>query len=1093
MWRLQFKLDVFVKPLISRFLVSRTRLVLALGCIALALSPSNHPSRAQDSASTPSPVTAVSSEAVTIELLQRRPEVLAEDTEPRFTFRVTPESLLELMNSPAVPSLLRTERQLAQLKTALPVVSMDAVLTEMLPVLQARLGPKFDHERDAIYVPVEPTRRVEVPVPGASDDRTYRGPKRETVGFLLHDVTESEAVALGIRIAQTARQIFDNGRPAFRRDTEEYLRALAGRESLENRAAAQSARENQADARAVREMVAEQLGLSSSEPADNGRSGNWLKESRKFSYIIREGEFIGRLKPLVDRINKDMEIAGYQPPSTLDRAGIHFDPEIGDVDIVLPPEMLQRFLQEADQLERRIAVDSVISIEAVRLTDRDIVSGALASRLTGQFQGVHDTEYGATTGRIVRETTLNSLLAVANQQLQIATLSGVAGGMLPAGTTPITIAPPTLPAFPARETTTIGTDFSFGADDLFFDGRQQVASFSYLGPDGVSHTVMSEVVDSLREFWDRIERNLIVHKIKRTDRLTEFTVPVGPVTNTYNGIAALISQENQQQVVATGTGAISKIEATAGTWLIIEDFAIRPIPGSSTTLTEEEKHNVEARVLLTMFLRDSTFPPGTKLRLLETRSPQEMRQLLLEEYRRRRTRPVRSGRDAKTYEHIFESRFAEALSDAAYEKKEANSAIALTFYSSQGNIIQQAGVTALGDANDLTSFTTELRPNVVTPISSFFTKSGSGALGTSPLTGVDRGERVDEEKTMTHLLIRARFPTLDRERRDRDEGRHLGYFNLPIAREPTSTVDVPFLSSSEHPSDRLAKLRIGLSFDVLDPDKVRKPFSTWNPNRFPGNVPPDVHKMAMTRYLMMRRIIADSPANLPQLASEYRHRFMVEVRSLLEYDDDFFDAPNFALRNMAQWNDPARIIVALNNTPNRFALARLSQLLDEVGRMLVPDTYVQQNLAVAPKTVWKHRRVYPLSPEQLSLLRRDVAAHYLRLNEAYGDAFLEAISRMLGTGSYTSNDKDEQERAPFRGFQDLVVFDNAGGVDTVSPIYKGAREEFLFLRGGGYEGKGMFEQSRLAISDMADKHRPYVFLGSDILKTLDGNADYRGD
>jgi len=1070
--------------------VGKTWLIAVL---VVGTLPNHHHSRAQDGAAGQPAAKAVSSEAVTIELMQRRPDPATEDSEPRFTFRVTPESLLELMKSPAVPTLLRTDRQLTKLSEALPIVSMDAVLTEMLPILQQRLGTKFSAERDAIFMPVDASRRVDVPVPGASDDRTYRGPTREVVGFLLHDVTEGEAVTLGIRIAQTARQIFDSGLPVFRRDTEAYLRTLAEREALEDRAALQSQRESLADARAVRERIAAELGLASSEPDDNGRSGKWRKESRRFSYIIRDGEFISRLQPLVDRINKEMEIAGYSPPSTLDRAGIHFDPEIGDVDIVLPANMLQRFLEEADELERRIAVDSVISIEAVRLTDRDIVSGALASRLTGQFQGVHDARFGASSGRILRETSLNTLLAVANQQLQISTLSGVAGGTLPAGTTPISIVPPTLPAFPAREQTTIGTDFSVGADDLFFDGRQQVASFSYLGPDGVQHQITSEVVDSLREFWDRIERNLIVHKIKRTERLTEFTVPVGPTSNTYEGIAALISQENQQQVVATGTGAISKIEATAGTWLIIEDFNIRPIPGSSTTLTEDEKHNVEARVLLTMFLRDSTFPPGTKLRILETRSPQEMRQLLVREYQKRRTHRVRPGRDAKTYEQIFEKRFAEALSDAAYQKKEENSAIALTFYSSQGNIIQQAGVTAIGDANDLTSFTTELRPNVVTPISSFFTKSGSGALGSSPLTGVDRGERIDKEKTMTHLLIRARFPTLDRERRDRDEGRQLGYFNLPIAREPASTVDVPFLSSSEHPLERLAKLRIGLDFDVLDPDKVRKPFAGWNPNRFPGNVPPEVHEMAMTRYLMMRRIISDSPANQPPLASEYRQRFIVEVRSLLEYDDEFFDAPNFALRNMAQWNEPERVIVALNNSPNRFALTRLARLLDEVGRMLVPDTYVDNNLAVAPKAGWDHRRVYPLNPDQLALLRRDVAAHYLRLSEIYGDAFLEAISRMLGTGSYTSLDEDEQEKAPFRGYQDLVVFDNSGEVNQQNPLHDNAREEFLFLRNGGYEGKGLFEKSRLAISDMEDENRPFVFLGSDILKTLNGRADYRGD
>lgn len=1023
---------------------------------------------------------AVPSDRVTIELQPHAKPAPA--PEPmRFTVRITPESLAALYETDLLPTSLRLAGEKSAALAALSRVSMDAVLDELDDVLEKQYGKQFDPERDLIVVPVPADRRILVQAPDIFPEG-YEGPKHQTVGFLLHDVTEAEHVKLAIRIIQVARQLIDTGRPEFDRTSQAFIQALAHREVVQIRDARRAGNRADDEAAAIRARVAKALKLEGAAAEGSGRTGDWLKESRRFSYIIRDGEFIKRLRPLVDKINRELEIAGYRPPSALDKPGINYDPEIGDVEVVLPKSMMRSFLAEADQLERRMAEDAIISIEAVRLTDRDITSGALASRFRGQWQGVHDANPGFTQKRLLHEVGLNSLLAVANQQLQVRTLQGIANGMLPAGTTPVSIAAPTLPPIPAATSTTIGTEFSAGADDLFFDGREQTAGFSYIGPDGVRHMLTSEVVDSLRQFWDRIERNLIVHKIKKTDILTEYSVPVGPNTNTYKGIAALISQENQQQVVATGTGAISKIEATAGTWLIIEDFNISPIPGSSTTLTEEERTDLISRVQLTMFLRDANMPSELKQRMLASRTNDELRTILNDVFKQYHGRSVRPGRDARTYDEVFRDRYEEAIEDAAIRKKEANSSISLTFYSSQGNIIQQAGSTQLGDANDLTSFTTELAPNQVTPISSFFTKSGSGATGTSPLTGADRGERLDEEKTMTHLLIRARFPTSDREKKDRDEGRHLGYFQLPVRRDPASTVDVPFLSSSEHPSERLAKLRFGLEFEILDPKRVRRPLSAFNPNRFPGDVPPEIFKLASTRYGMIQRIIADSPGASATLATDYRERFIVEVRSLLEFDGDFFDAPNFALRNMSQWNEPERIVTALNNSPDRFALHRLIEILDELGAKLVPDAYVADFLAVAPKTRWPEaRRIYPIGKEDLRSLRRDVAAHYLRLIEAYGDAFLEAISRMLGLGTYQSREEDLLAEGPFRGYQDLVVFDNSGAQNGAVEQYKLAHDAFLFLRAGGREGKGLFDKSFVSLDDMDDAQRKLVYLGPDII------------
>ena len=224
---------------------------------------------------------------------------------------------------------------------------------------------------------------------------------------------------------------------------------------------------------------------------------------------------------------------------------------------------------------------------------------------------------------------------------------------------------------------------------------------------------------------------------------------------------------------------------------------------------------------------------------------------------------------------------------------------------------------------------------MVTPISSFLTKTLNDARGTSPVTGMRKGESTEQSKTIAHLMIRARFPTIERERRDLEEGRHEGYFALPIKREANSDVELPFLSSSDHPVERLATYRIGLMFDSLQEDKVKRRLQFIDPNVLEGTVSQDVYESATTRFLLNRKIISDSPGKDGTLASRFRRRFIIEVRSLLEYDPDFFNAPNAALRNLAEWNAPERIVLALNNSPGRFALERLVQMIDELGEILV--------------------------------------------------------------------------------------------------------------------------------------------------------------
>lgn len=967
---------------------------------------------------------------------------------------------------------------------ALDRIDMGKAINEVSDFLSDKFGDRFNPSDSLIRIPVPAEKQVTVDLSDAGLE-PFTGPHHRVTGMVLHRITQAEYVSTVYRLLETARTLIDSGQPKYDRTAANHMALLAQDAAEAFKAEVEAAKAAEREAQEIRREVGQALGIYNPETGAFEGDPQWVKESRRFSYVINSetGAFIDRLQPTVQDLNRRLAIAGFPGPAPVLKPGIHFDPDLGDVEILLPKPWMDQFLEGTDTLEQRMAEKLIISIEAVRLTDRDIVDGAVAARLNAQVQGVHKIERFNTQG-VLRQVGINSLLAVANQQLQVRTLQQVAAGAYPDGVTPVSISAPQYPPLRTESVaTTVGSTFSVGADDIFFDGRQQSYGFSYIGPDGVEHRLGIDVVDSLREFWTRIERNLIVHKIKKdtSKDLTAFKVPVGPDTATYKGIAALISQQDEQLVVATGTGAISEISATAGTWLIIQDFEIAPIPGSSTALTEQELLAIEDRVLLTMWLRDPRTPVDLKQQYLETDTREQLHTMLTDRLELIAPDPIREERSARTYAEVYEERYDLVHESASAEKKEKNSVIALTFYSSQGNIVQTPGTTQLGSANDLTSFTTELRPNIVTPISSFLTKTYDGARGTSPLTGVRKGESNSQEKTMTHLVIRSRFPTIERERADRDEGRFLGYFELPIGREPLSQVDLPFLSSSEHPLERLASFRVGAMFDALQQDKIRNRFELLNPNILEGRVPPEVWKSASTRLMMNRKILSDSPGVEATLVPKFRKRFIVEVRSLLEYDPDFYEAPNSALRNMSQWNDADRIVLALNNSVGKFALKRLMAIIDELGEILVPDEYAEEYLAKThPCFLCGHKLGY-LTDEELQIVRRDAANHYLRFGEIYGDAFMEAVSQIFGLGTYRATSNRALLAGPFRAYRDLVVFDRGGRAMAAGDLPEEAHYQFMLLKNGGYQGE-LFEPSFLTIEDMTKTDRQFVIHGDEIVE-----------
>ena len=481
-----------------------------------------------------------------------------------------------------------------------------------------------------------------------------------------------------------------------------------------------------------------------------------------------------------------------------------------------------------------------------------------------------------------------------------------------------------------------------------------------------------------------------------------------------------------------------------------------------------------------MLLRDPLIELSIKTQLVETEDRKNLSNLLHDLEDKYSNRQLHVGLDTTTFGEALERRRRETINAAAVEKKERNSKISLTFYSSQGNIIKQTGVTALGDSNDLTSFTTELTPNVATPISSFFTKLASGTEDSSALTGAPKGEQEIREKTMAHLVVRACFPTTEREKKDQDEGRHLGYFNLPQDKTPISTINLPLLSSSEHPLKRLSQLRVGVLFPSLDETRIRKTRSIFNPQRIVGDLPKNVWETCMTRMLMNQRIATNSPTANQAIASVYRQRFITEVRSLLEYDEDLHEAPNIALRNMASWNDAHRIVLALRNSAEQFALQRLVKMIDELGEILVPQIFIDTYLATAPPASWGRHHLYPLTKNEIKTLRRDVASHFMRTEEVFGDAFLEAIAMILDLPTYQSFSYSDVTSKAFRGYRDLVIFDNSTAAFSLNGDAKEAHDHFILLRNGGYKGR-LFEPSLEYLEDLDDADEVYIIRGADIL------------
>jgi hypothetical protein len=155
-------------------------------------------------------------------------------------------------------------------------------------------------------------------------------------------------------------------------------------------------------------------------------------------------------------------------------------------------------------------------------------------------------------------------------------------------------------------------------------------------------------------------------------------------------------------------------------------------------------------------------------------------------------------------------------------------------------------------------------------------------------------------------------------------------------------------------------------------------------------------------------------------------------------------------------------------------------MIDELGALLVPDVYAEGFLACSPARLVGGHKLYPLAPDQLSSVRRDAANHFLRFQEAYGDAFLEAVSRILGLGTYRPADHEQMLDAPLRGYHDLALLSLDSNPLAEPAAFEQAQESFLLLKGGGRKG-AWFEESLVTIEDLPPSFRQFVIRGREIL------------
>jgi len=113
-----------------------------------------------------------------------------------------------------------------------------------------------------------------------------------------------------------------------------------------------------------------------------------------------------------------------------------------------------------------------------------------------------------------------------------------------------------------------------------------------------------------------------------------------------------------------------------------------------------------------------------------------------------------------------------------------------------------------------------------------------------------------------------------------------------------------------------------------------------------------------------------------------------------------------------------------------------------------------------------------------------ISTHFLRFQEAYGNAFLEAVSRMLNLGTYRPASKEDMLRYFLRGYHDLVVL-SLDSHSLVEPeVFEAAKEGFELLKNGGEKG-GLFEPSLLTIEDLEPEYRRLVIRDRQTCSTVD--------
>lgn len=740
---------------------------------------------------------------------------------------------------------------------------------------------------------------------------------------------------------------------------------------------------------------------------------------------LRSRRLIPELQEKADQVNTLVrmlyQLATLEPNSIKGvklegrRPGIHPVGTCGALHIALPEPIYHYFRKVTQDYLIQIMTRFPIDIEVLRITDSDFMDDVLALRTTGTLAGISDNTRNLAPYRdSIYDWTVGTMISLANRNLGIQNAQDIANGLVPPSTQPLILGPaPTrgdrMPM--VRVPRTFGPTYNLGAGPEFFDGSQQVVGFSYDGPDG-RVDVSFELMDKIRNAWTRIENESVFSNLTPDSPTTSFQVPIA--LQTVEGLVGYVAPDTEKTVTTLESGSALTEESTGGIWLIINSIQYVPRNGESLILTAQEIKKTEALTKLEILVNDPAVDERDIESLFEAESEADSIQQIEAMFDAR----IHCKEDSDghspyqhlaitfmpnySYEEILKDRLEDRLEHQLGRKIEDNSAFTMTYYSNEGVR------TGPGRSQNSAFYQTVTIPgNQVTKVARNGSNFTSSVEERSRLWGVKRGDSQREERDMVTIAVRATLETGLRSRWKLDEGRRSTFYHLPTGREGAFRINLPFTGPTHHPLSVVSHYRFGSVFACFDEDKVPSPH----------------YQSCSTRKRLIARIIGNSFNYDNFYIATLADRFLYLIRPLVSYDE-LFNNHKFSLRSSEDWQRLGSLWHAfLEGRRSDAAMRRFDDLLRRTGEILLPDSFINENLLASTHS-WATPR--HLTAREIELLRIDLAAHYLRFTEVIADGLVEFIATYYsGLPRYSAKNDKEFKDSLLDGYHDLILFDES--------------------------------------------------------------------